>query len=120
MSTLVRQAPCPDLGSMGGQLRAAFETTRDALAAEDSVVIVVRSSDLLGQGTLEDAAVASGLLGLMRAVTFEGGAKGWCVNVVATATGEDPSPEILAALSLPGVTGQVLNLNTAAIGKVVP
>ncbi len=120
MSTLVRQAPCPDLSAIGGQLRAAFESTRAALAAEDSVVIIVRSSDLLGQGTLEDAAVASGLLGLMRAVVFEGGAKGWCVNVVATATGEDPPAEVLAALSLPGITGQVLNLNTAAVGKVVP
>lgn len=120
MSTLVRQRPCPDLASIGGQLRAAFEATRAALAAEDSVVVVVRSSDLLGQGTLEDAAVASGLLGLMRAVVFEGGAKGWCVNVVATADGQDPPPHVLAALGLPGLTGQVLNLNIAAVGKVVP
>ena len=120
MTSLVRQRPCQGLGDIAGQLRSAFEATRDAVAAEASVIIVVRSADLLGQGSLEDAAVATGLLGLMRAVVFEGGAKGWRVNVVATVTGDDPPSEVLSALDLAGVTGQVLNLNTANVGKVVP
>ena len=120
MMTLVRQRPCLGLADIAGQLLAAFEATREAIAADGPVIIVVRSADLLGQGSLEDAAVANGLLGLMRAVVFEGGAKGWRVNVVATTTGEDPPGEVLSALALPGVTGQLLNLNIAAVGKVVP
>lgn len=120
MTVLIRQRPCPTLQDIGVQLREAFEATRGAVGTDQPTVIVVHSPDLLGQGSLEDAAVATGLLGLMRAVVFEGRSKGWCVNVVAVNPDEEPPDEIVAALSLPGVTGQVLNLSTAAVGKVVP
>jgi hypothetical protein len=65
--------------------------------------------------------VASGLLGLARALAFEGGAKGWRVTVVAVDQGQDPDPELVTmASSVPGLTGQVLNVSAGAVGKVVP
>ncbi len=63
--------------------------------AGDPVVICVDAPALLGQASPEDSTVASGLLGLARALAFEGGAKGWRINVVAVDAGEDPDPQLV-------------------------
>lgn len=121
MSVVIRQQHSPRLEDVARQLAAAFSLARDAIDTGESVVLVVDGPDLLGQGTLTDAAVATGMLGLMRALTFEGGSKGWHVNLVAVDPGSEPDPALLdAAASIPGLTGQVLNASTGHTGKIVP
>ncbi len=121
MSVIIRQEHCPQLEDVARQLAAAFSLARDAIDTGESVVLVVEGPDLLGQGTLTDAAVATGMLGLMRALTFEGGSKGWHVNLVAVDPGSEPDPALLdAAASIPGLTGQVLNASAGHTGKIVP
>ena len=121
MSALIRQRSATTLEDVGAQLLEAFESVRGAVTEGEPSVIVVNAPDLIGQGTLEDAAVATGLLGLMRAITFEGASKGWRVNVVAVDRDADPPVEVLeSAMTTPGLMGQVLNVAKGMIGKVVP
>lgn len=121
MTRLVRQRPAATLAEVGGQLRDAFLTAKEAIAAGEPVVLCVDAPALLGQTSPEDSAVACGLLGLARALAFEGGAKGWCVNLVAVEPGDDPDPSLVdLASAVPGLTGQVLNVSRGAVGKVVP
>jgi hypothetical protein len=106
---------------VAAQLHDAFVTTQTAIAAEEPVVFCVDAPALLGQGSGEDSAVACGMLGLARALAFEGGSKGWQVNVVAVDPGVEPDEQLLAlASTVPGLTGQVLNVSRGAVGKVVP
>lgn len=121
MTVLIRQVRATELDDVSRQLRDAFTTAREAIESDQPVVLVVDAPDLLGQGTLADAAVATGFLGLMRALTFEGGRKGWHVNVVAVDRGEDPTDDtIAAASSVVPLKGQVLNVSVGHIGKIVP
>lgn len=121
MTLLLRQQPAETPAEVGQRLRDAFVAVRDAVLDGVPVVICVDGPALLGQASPEDAAVASGLLGLARALAFEGGAKGWRVNVVAVDPGKDPDPQLVAAAaSTPGLTGQVLNVSSGAVGRVVP
>jgi NAD(P)-dependent dehydrogenase (short-subunit alcohol dehydrogenase family) len=101
-------------------LHDAFVVTQAAIGDGEPVVFVVDSPALLGQASFEDSAVACGLLGLARAVAFEGGSKGWQVNVVAVDPGAEPDAGLIALASSAGLTGQLLNASTAAVGKVVP
>lgn len=121
MSALIWQRPCDSLAAIGEQLHEAFVVVRSAIEAGEPAVIVVNAPDLLGQGSLEDAALATGLVGLMRATTFEGGSKGWHVNVVAIDPGTDPPAAVLqAAREIASLKGQVLNLSAGQVGKVIP
>ncbi len=121
MSVVIRQQHCQQLEDVARQLAVAFSLAREAIDTGESVVLVVDGPDLLGQGTLTDAAVATGMLGLMRALTFEGGSKGWHVNLVAVDPGGDLDPALLvAASSIPSLTGQVLNASGGHLGKIVP
>jgi hypothetical protein len=119
-AVVVRQRPSTGLEDVKAQLVSAFETTRGALEAGDPVALVVHAPDLLGQGTLEDASVATGLLGLMRAVVFEGGSKGWLVNVIAVPSGDETPSALIETVCSTGLTGQVLTTGTAGVGKVIP
>ena len=121
MSVVIEQRPATGLTDVADQLREAFLRAREAIEASESVVIVAQATDLLGQGSLEDAAVATGLLGLMRAITFEGASKGWQINMVAVDAGAQASAELLAMAGQPGpLKGQVLNAGTGHMGKVIP
>jgi len=121
MSIIIEQQPASGLTDVADQLRDAFLRARDAIEASETVVIVAQAPDLLGQGTVEDAAVATGLLGLMRAITFEGASKGWQVNMVAVDAETEAPPELLAMAGQPGpLKGQVLNAGTSHMGKVIP
>jgi hypothetical protein len=118
---VVRQTAAATPAAVAAQLRDAFVAAQGAVAAEEPVVLCVDAPALLGQGSPEDAAVACGMLGLARALAFEGGSKGWRVNVVAVDPGEEPDEQLLAlAATVPGLTGQVLNVSSGAVGKVVP
>ena len=47
------------------------------------MVVVLAARDLMGQGDPLDAAVATGLLGMVRTFGIEGAKPGWRVNAVA-------------------------------------
>jgi NAD(P)-dependent dehydrogenase (short-subunit alcohol dehydrogenase family) len=105
-----------DPGAVTRALTEAFVAARDGLEAGRPVVIVLAAGDLLGQGDPLDAAVATGLLGMVRTLGIEGAKPGWRINVVAVADG-DPAPTV-AMLADSELTGQLLQVGGANLGKV--
>ena len=109
-----------DLDAVAPTLTGAFAEIRGALEAGRPVVIVTEAADLLGQGSPLDAAVATGLLGMMRTLAIEGAKPGWRVNMVATPAGGDDEVEAtIAMLAAAPFSGQLLQLGGANLGKVV-
>ena len=108
-----------DPGAVGSALTDAFIAARDALEAGRAVVFVVGTGDLLGQGNPLDAAVATGLLGMMRTLAIEGAKPGWRVNVVAGAAEDGAAvEETVALLGSSSLTGQLLQLGGGNLGKL--
>jgi NAD(P)-dependent dehydrogenase (short-subunit alcohol dehydrogenase family) len=111
-----------DLDAVTPALTGAFAEARAALEAGRPVAVVVDARDLLGQRSPLDAAVATGLLGMVRTLGIEGAKPGWRVNVVAGGEGEEAAIEetvsLLAGSS--SITGQLLQVGGANLGKVVP
>jgi NAD(P)-dependent dehydrogenase (short-subunit alcohol dehydrogenase family) len=121
VTRLLRQVPAGSLDEVGERLREAFLLVQECMAAATPVVLCVDAPALLGQASMEDAAVAGGLIGLARAVAFEGAGKGWSVTVVALEPGQEPDPELLRlAESVQSLSGQVLNVSAGAVGRVIP
>ncbi len=113
--------PGEDVDAVTTALTAAFTEIREALAAERPVAVVLDAADLEGQGTPADAAVATGLLGMVRTLGIEGAKPGWRVNVIARGDGDEADVEATAAaLAAAPVSGQLLQLGGANLGKVVP
>jgi hypothetical protein len=99
----------------------AFRRLRDAVLAGRPAVVVVRERDLLGHGDEFDAALAHGLIGLVRALSIEGAKPGWTVNALALAddTGAAERTTWVERLADPaGATGAVVRLGAAHLGKV--
>lgn len=108
-----------DPGAVGSALTGAFARARDALEAGRAVVFVVGTGDLLGQGDPLDAAVATGLLGMMRTLAIEGARPGWRVNVVAGGAEDGAAiEETVALLGSSSLTGQLLQVGGANLGKL--
>jgi NAD(P)-dependent dehydrogenase (short-subunit alcohol dehydrogenase family) len=127
-----------DPGEVTGALTGAFVAAREALEAGRPVVVVVAAGDLLGQGDPLDAAVATGLLGMVRTLAIEGAKPGWRINVVAgpglaedgeaeefgveaedeAADEEDPVALIVGMLAESELTGQLLQAGGANLGKL--
>jgi NAD(P)-dependent dehydrogenase (short-subunit alcohol dehydrogenase family) len=105
-----------DPGAVTRALTDAFVEIREALEAGRPVVVVLAAGDLLGQGDPLDAALATGLLGMVRTLGIEGARPGWRINAVAAADG-DPAPTV-ALLADSGLTGQLLQVGGAALGKL--
>jgi NAD(P)-dependent dehydrogenase (short-subunit alcohol dehydrogenase family) len=141
MSELFVLRPEPlgdDPGEVTTVLTRAFLETREALEAARPVVVVVAAGDLLGQGDPLDAAVATGLLGMVRTLAIEGAKSGWRINVVAApglaedgeeedfgvtpeaeaADEEDPAALIIGMLAESELTGQLLQAGGANLGKL--
>jgi NAD(P)-dependent dehydrogenase (short-subunit alcohol dehydrogenase family) len=113
------ESPRDDPGAVGSALTGAFAAARDALEAGRAVVFVVGSGDLLGQGDPLDAAVATGLLGMMRTLAIEGAKPGWRVNVVASGAEDGAAvEETVALLGSSPLTGQLLQVGGANLGKL--
>ncbi len=97
---------------------AAFEAIRSSLSAGASVLVVLSDGDLLGQGDPADAAVASALLGLVRAAALEGEKQGWMINAVSR---RDPGvclpTEAIAEMAL---SGQLIRVGTGHLGRILP
>lgn len=110
-----------DLDAVTPALTGAFVAAREALGAGRKVAVVVDAGDLLGQGSVVDAAVATGLLGMVRALGIEGVKPGWSINVVAGGEGDEALvEEAVAMLAGASLTGQLLQVGGANLGKVVP
>jgi hypothetical protein len=108
-----------DPGEVTAALTEAFAAAREGLEAGRPVVVVLDAGDLLGQGDPLDAAVATGLLGMVRTLGIEGRKPGWRINVVAGVRGEEAAvEETIADLAASSLTGQLLNLGGAELGKV--
>jgi hypothetical protein len=121
VTRLVRPAPARTPDEVGERLHDAFVAVREAVLDDQPVVLCVDGPALLGQASPEEAAVACGLLGLARALAFEGRSKQWRVGVVAVDPGSEPEPVLVdVAASRPELSGQLLNVSRAAVGKVVP
>lgn len=121
MTNIIRQVPALTVDDVGMQLNAAFAATRWSILDGESVILCVDGPALLGQAGACDSAVATGMLGLARAVAFEGASKGWQINVVALNPGAEPDANLVElASTTPGLSGQVLNVSRGAIGRVIP
>lgn len=121
MTVVVPQEPAASPEEVAVRLRVVFQQVRSAVLDGEPAVLCVDAPALLGQASPEDSAVACGMLGLARALAFEGGAKGWQVNVVATDPGQEPDPLLLElAGAATGLNGQLLNASLGGLGKIAP
>jgi hypothetical protein len=102
------------------ELTGAFSHMRAAVLEERPVVVVLDDRDLLGQGAVADAALATGLLGLVRAFALEGARAGWRVNALTHRGGEDDLAQCLEHLADGGLSGQLIRVGTEHLGRVWP
>jgi len=74
----------------------------------------------MGQGDPLDAAVATGLLGMVRTFGIEGAKPGWRVNAVAGGAGDEAAIEATVATlaAAEHLTGQLVSVGGANLGKV--
>lgn len=105
------------------ELTRAFESSRSAAQAEESIVYVVGQDDLLGRNGPGNAMVATGLLSAARTAALEGARKGWTVNVLA----HDPEADrglvkawAARLLESEGVTGELIRIGPGHLGKALP
>ncbi|MCW2767868.1 hypothetical protein [Nocardioides sp.] len=122
MSTHVLRGSDPsDADELGAALEVAFRAIKNAIANDDAVVVVVPSEDLLGHRSPVGAAYVNALIGMTRAVAFEGARVGWKINTVAVpSTSELTDRQAIDAVAADGLTGQVLTLGTALVGRLIP
>lgn len=117
-TVIVRQPKDVTVDNLDDALLGAFSECRDAVTSGRSVLVVINEGDLLGHGEPLDAAVAHGLVGLVRAFAVEGVKPGWHINAISVA--DEPSP-LLPEESLPDLehaTGVVLRLGNTHLGRV--
>jgi hypothetical protein len=114
------QPRAAELDAIAGLLTEAFAAARDAVVAERPVVFLLDDRDLLGQGEVADAAVATGLLGLVRALALEGAKPGWRVNAVSHRDEEEAARGAAEWLAGSALSGQLIRVGAAHLGKVLP
>ncbi|MFF2846084.1 hypothetical protein ACFVT5_07115 [Streptomyces sp. NPDC058001] len=98
----------------------AFAQVRAAVAAEQRITLVVPADDLLGHRGPERGAYVGALVGIARAVAFEGARAGRRINVLAVPSGTELSDAEVDGYIADGLSGQVVTVGTALIGKVAP
>jgi hypothetical protein len=109
--TLVYESARVDLDGLEDELARAFMTVREA---EEPVVVALDDADVAGVGDPAAAALAHGLLGLVRALAIEGRA------IAALAVPADLPPEEREAWieRLAGASGTFVRLGTDQLGRV--
>jgi hypothetical protein len=102
---VLRQRPA-EVDGIEDQLVEHFVAARAALLEGRSVVVEVAGPDLLGHGRAADAAIAAGLLGLVRALAIEGERHGWTINALARGEGDEVA------------TGRLIHSGREHLGRV--
>jgi hypothetical protein len=77
--------PIDSLDELEDELARAFRLMRGALSDGDAVIVILDERDLQGSGAVASSALASGLLGMVRALAIEGREPGWRVAALSTA-----------------------------------
>lgn len=105
--------------TLADDLLGAFRSLLDALGQGRPVVVVLREGDLAGQGDPAAAAYAHALLGLVRALTVEGGRDSWIINAVSV-EGEHAAPQLwIDHLADPGgPRGALVRLGRTHLGRI--
>ena len=105
------------------ELTEAFAATQEAVLTNAPVVFVVSACAVLGRSKPLDAAVATGLLGGVRALAYERRETDCYATVVAVGAGVEPR-SVAAAIDLllttRGANGQIFPLGTEHLGAALP
>ena len=110
-----------DAAEVGLALAEIFVRVRAAIAEDRPVVVRVDAEDLLGHQGPERAAYVNAIIGICRAVAFEGASKGWRINVVAAPRDSGvTTDQLLDVVAHPSMTGQVVTLGSGLVGRVAP
>ena len=122
MSALLFDPPATvGLDALEDELTRAFAIVRSALQRGDAVVVRLDERDVQGAGDPAAAAFAHGLLGLVRALAFEGRAAGWRINALALPRDLPPAEGAawIERLSDPqGASGALVRLGDEHLGRV--
>jgi NAD(P)-dependent dehydrogenase (short-subunit alcohol dehydrogenase family) len=105
------------------ELAECFLLTKQAAGHGRPVVYVLSQADLLGQRGALGAMRAGALLSAVRSLALEGARDGLRANAVAA--GEDADPARVASwvrilLTQPGVSGELVRVDAAHLGKALP
>lgn len=106
---------------LDGALWAIFEWAFEMLQDGRPAVLVVAEDDLLGHGDPADAAAATAVVGLVRALATEGRRDGWRINALSVPLAEMDRDWYGWACSVnnPGfVNGALVRLGTLHLGRV--
>jgi hypothetical protein len=76
------------------ELARAFECLRRAVLDGYSVVVALDDTDVQGVGNVASAALAHGLLGLVRAFALEGRKQGWRVSAMSSTADTDVTERV--------------------------
>jgi hypothetical protein len=120
MTVVIRSSDATDLAQVRQGLVDAFERVQRAIGDEQPVVLVVPAADLLGHRGPERGAYIGGLVGMVRAVAFEGARPGWSINALAVPEGMEVGDDLVPSYIGSGVTGQVVTVGPGLVGKVTP
>lgn len=119
-SVVVRAVEPASLDEVRESLLAAFDEAQAAVEQGRAIIFEVVADDLLGHRSPERAAYVGGLVGIARAMAFEGAKSGWRANVVARPAEQQLSDQELEEACPVGASGQVITLGTRLVGKVAP
>ncbi|MCY3806187.1 MAG: hypothetical protein OXG55_09530 [bacterium] len=115
--------PPADWSAVEERLVDAFHAARECVAQGAPLVYIVHSEDLRGTRSALASALATALIGCARAVAYEFQRDGAAANVVALPTDADrpgAARVIGNLLADPVLTGELLDLGSAKLGKLQP
>ena len=109
-----------DLDGIEDELTRAFELMRAAVDRGDAVVVCLDERDVQGAGDVPSAALAHGLLGLIRAFAVEGRRDGWRVAALSCPHGTDRAEReawIARLAESPASSGALVRLGGEPLGR---
>jgi hypothetical protein len=109
------------LDQLADELTSAFLVIRNAVDRGDAVVVVLADSDIQGVSSTAQAALAHGLLGLVRALAIEGRKPGWRINALSIAgeVSREQRASWIERLGAPdGASGALVRVGDEHLGKV--
>ena len=120
MTPFVLRQPQSDLDRLDTVLLDAFRALRAALAEGRPAIVVLADADVSAHGDPVGAALAHGLLGLVRALATEGAREGWIVNALSVGEGADPGPWIERLADPHDLRGALVRLGGEHLGRIAP